>query len=106
VSDSPKRTIIKGGAAHLVSRVTNTSSMLDGALKVLAEQLDHLAVKSRFNNFDEKEAKILQGYIRSLVELSKEEREREKSTDLSNLTLEQLIEAATNLQQKSINKPE
>jgi len=98
----PKRLIIpqrnNSRAAQTVTRVNSVSSLLDGALATLAEQLDKLAIKSRFAEFDEKEAKVLQGYIRSLVELSKEQREHEKADkmpeDLAKLTNEELLELA------------
>jgi hypothetical protein len=80
-----------------ISRVSDVSTMLDAALQTLAEQLDKLALKSRIATFEEKEARILQGYIKSLVDLSKEERERDKSdqlSDLKNLTDEELLELA------------
>lgn len=38
------------------------------------------------------EARVLQGYIKSLVELSKEARERAKSEDLSKMSTEELID--------------
>lgn len=92
VPGQPKQSI-----AVTVSRVSDVSNMLDGALKTLGEQLGRLALKSRSATLDEKEAKVLQGYIRSLVELSKEEREREKQEqagDLSSLSHEELLELA------------
>jgi hypothetical protein len=101
MSDQPKRLIIRDprskNAAGIVARVSDVSSMLNGALKTLAEQLDKLALKSRAATFDEKEARVLQGYIKSLVELSKEDREREKADtlgELANMSNEELLELA------------
>lgn len=47
------------------------------------------------------EAKIMQGYIKSLVDLSKEDRERAKEADLSELSTDELL-ALLNRQQKTI----
>jgi len=101
MSDEKRRIIVKGQAAKhavtQVSRVSDISTMLDNALRTLSEQLDRLSIKSRVSSFDEKDAKVLQGYISSLVNLSKEEREREKSDklgDLAGLTDQELIELA------------
>jgi hypothetical protein len=81
-----------------VSKVSDVTKMLDGALNTLAEQLDKLALRSRASTFNEKEARVLQGYIKSLVELSKEEREREKAdtlgAELSKLSDAELLELA------------
>jgi hypothetical protein len=101
-SEGPKRRLVvpkpkATGTAVTVSRLSDVSSMLDGALRTLAEQLDKLALRSRVASFDEREAKVLQGYIRSLVELSKEERERDKQDqlgDLSKLSDTELLELA------------
>lgn len=102
VSDNTPRKIIvpQSSRPNLVSvtRVNSVSSMLDGALSVLGEQLDKIALKSRSSTFTEKEARVLQGYIKSLVELSKEEREREKADklneELANMTDAELLELA------------
>jgi hypothetical protein len=81
-----------------VDRVNSVSGMINRALGIIDEQLIKIALKSRApgSTLDEKEAKVLQGYIRSLADLSKEEREREKAIremgDLDKLTSEELLE--------------
>lgn len=98
----PKRRLVvpkptTSSSAVTVSRLSDVSTMLNGALRTLSEQLDKLALRSKVASFDEREAKVLQGYIRSLVELSKEEREREKQEqlgDLSKLSDTELLELA------------
>ena len=102
MSEEPKRRLVvkdprSTSNTVVVSRTTNTSTLLENALKTLSEQLDKLALKSRVSTFDEKEARVLQGYIKSLVDLSKEERERDKADtlgDLAKLTDEELLELA------------
>lgn len=73
---SPQRSL---DAAVVIDRVNTVDGMLNRALGILDEQLTKLGLKSRSAMFDEKEARVLQGYVKSLVDLSKEEREREKS---------------------------
>lgn len=99
----PRRLIPQKQTADLVSkvdRVSAVSGMLDRALGIIDEQLIKLGAKSRSNGgmLDEKETRALHGHIKALVDLSKEEREREKSDktpeDLQNLTDEQLLELA------------
>ncbi len=71
-----------------VDRVSNVSGMLDRALTIIDEQLIKLALKSRANSgiLDDKETRSLHGHVKALVELSKEEREREKANkDADNL---------------------
>lgn len=86
------------GGIVKIDRVNSVTGMLDRALNIIDEQLTKIALKSRAAgpNLDEKDAKILQGYVRSLVELSKEEREREKSNKeiegLDKLTNEELLD--------------
>ena len=77
--------------------MSDVSSILDNALQTLADRIDLLARKSDAGTFGANDAKVLQGYIASLVALSKEERERDKSdreNDLSKLTNEELLELA------------
>lgn len=76
--------------------------MTDDALKILSQELTRFKVKSLKNlGLDEKEARILQGYIRSLMEIRREEREAEKTEAaldaFKNMTNEQLLEEAAKL---------
>lgn len=92
----PNSVAVVPKTAHTVTRVSSVSNMLEGALKTLQEQLDELALKSRTRTFEVQDAKILQGYVKSLVDLSKEERERAKDEagDLGKLSTDELIELA------------
>jgi hypothetical protein len=76
------------GAVATVDREKGIENTLNTALGVVSEQLQKLAMKSRTATFDEKESRILQSYIKSLVELSRENREQEKN----DLELEKLKE--------------
>jgi hypothetical protein len=91
---APKKTI----GSSKVSKVSDVTRMLDGALNTLGEQLEKLALRSRVSTFDEKESRVLQGYIKSLVDLSREERERDKAdtlgAELSKLSDAELLELA------------
>jgi hypothetical protein len=84
--------------AHPVTRVSNTASIIESALSIVDEQVEKLRLKSNGETLEEREIRTLHSLIKSLVDLSKEEREREKhdkdSEGLSNLTNEQLIELA------------
>jgi hypothetical protein len=85
------------GAPVEISTVSKTSRILEDALTIISEQISTFkAISGRNNMLDEKQAKLLEGYIKSLVILSKEEREREKSEKdleaIANMSNEQLIE--------------
>lgn len=81
-----------------VDRLSNVDTMMDDAYSILGEQIEKMRLKSRNATFTDKEAKILQTYIRSLVDLSEEERELQKSVELdqlmASLSDEQLLELA------------
>lgn len=82
-----------------VSTLTKTSRILEDALSVISQQVDHMRIKSNQGfKLAQDEAYLLNSYIKSLVGLSKEEREREKAEkelhNLTNLTDEQLLELA------------
>lgn len=70
----------------------SVDSMVADALQVV--QTEILKFKSKVHqgrSLDVKEAKILQGYIKSLVELSREDRERARDADLSDVSDEELV---------------
>lgn len=96
-TEEPKKIKISPVQVVRASIVTkSTTSMLDDALRIVGQQIEMMQVKSGQNQrLDEREARVLQGYIKSLVDLSKEEREREKLDDsLKNMTDAELIELA------------
>lgn len=63
----------------------------DALLVVQKEVARYKTTVERGHHLNLTEAKILQGYIKSLVDLSKEDRERVKDMDLSNMSTEELI---------------
>lgn len=66
--------------------------MLESALSILNAELIRFQAKSREGKrLDLSEARVLTGYIKALVELSKESREREKQQDLGELSTAELI---------------
>jgi hypothetical protein len=96
--ESPKRRIISQAT---VVRTTSTSSspakMLEDALGIMDNQIERLRIKAAHTSLDEREARTLLGYVKGLVEISKEEREREKSgiaKELSELSTEELLKLA------------
>lgn len=100
-----------GDGVVRVDRVKTTAGMLDRALGIIDDQLIKIGLKAHAAILDEKEARVLQGYVKSLVELSKEEREREKNDntadELKKLSDAELLELAQqNLNTlKDIEKP-
>ena len=71
----------------------DASTLIDDALEIIA--LEITKYRQRVNSgktLDLKEARVLQGYIRSLTELSKEERERDEDDDFSKMQDEQILE--------------
>ncbi|MEZ0209214.1 MAG: hypothetical protein ACAH17_03515 [Candidatus Paceibacterota bacterium] len=83
-----------------IDRVNNVAGMLDRALNIIDEQLTKIALKSRQAGglLDANETKSLHGHVKALVELSKEEREREKADktaeQLASLSNDELLELA------------
>ncbi len=93
MSDAPKRTIIPHKKVNVLL-TPGVEGLLGNALRLIELQLVAFAHKvDKGQSLNSDEARILQGYIRSLVELSKESREREKNDteDLSKMTDEQLL---------------
>ncbi len=90
---------VNGSIVH-IDRVTNVSGMIDRGLGIVDEQLTKLALLSRQAGgaMDEKEIRKLEVLLKSLVNLSKEERERDKSNKdseaLQNLTDAELVKLA------------
>lgn len=73
--------------------IPSVDGMLSDALSIVGVELAKLKRRSdTLTSLDTKDAKILQGYIKSLVDLSKESRERDKEDgDLEKLTDQELI---------------
>jgi hypothetical protein len=88
---SPDGTII-------VTKLSTVQGTLDKALMIVDDQINKLAIQSKHGTFADRESKILQGYVKALVDLSKEEREREKankdSEGFENMTEEEILNLA------------
>jgi len=69
----------------------STDALIADAFQVIQSEIVKFANKTRQGkSLDLAEARVLQGYLKCLVEISREGRERDKETDLSNLTNEEL----------------
>jgi hypothetical protein len=70
----------------------SVDAMVADALQVVQLEITKFKTKvASGRSLDSREAKTLQGYIKSLVDLSKEDRERVKEQDLSQLSTEELL---------------
>lgn len=71
----------------------SVENMMADALQTIQLEITKFKTKvTQGRSLDSREAKTLQGYIKSLVELSREDRERLKDEDLSKLTTEELLQ--------------
>lgn len=94
MSEAPRRLIVKPSNVLVVPEA---NTLIADALRIIQNQLTQIASQSNKAISQGKtlglaEARVLQGYIKALVELSKEERERSKSDDLSKLSDEELAQ--------------
>lgn len=76
--------------------------LLDEALGLVGSEIVRLKYKAKKDStgLNGNEARMLQGYIKSLVDLSKEHRERSDEQDLANLSDEELLNLVESLKQK------
>lgn len=96
---APKRTKVSQiQVLEASTTAPSVNKMLDNSLTIIDEQIEKFRLRSKFSTLDEKESRTLLGYVKSLVEISKEEREREKSDkgtkELANLSTEELLARA------------
>jgi hypothetical protein len=81
----------------------SVDGMMSDALKVIEVEITKFkTIVLQGRSLDSKQAKTLQGYIKSLVELSKEDRERLKDLDLSQLSTEELLALLGNKAPKAL----
>lgn len=72
--------------------VPSVDNLLNDTLSVIGFEIARLYKKSQGPTpLDAAEARILQGYIRSLTELSRESRERDKHADVANMEDDDLV---------------
>jgi hypothetical protein len=70
----------------------SVDGMIADALQVIQLEITKFRTKvASGRSLDSRESRTLQGYIKSLVDLSKEDRERTKDEDLSKLSTEELL---------------
>ena len=87
----PKISVIQAPEANL---------LIADILNIFQNEIAQIANKSRKGiamgkSLDAGDARILQGYAKMLVELSKEDRERRKSDDLKDMPEEEFLKLAT-----------
>jgi len=91
-------TSVPKGESVLVERPKSSSvdQMMSNVYAILHQQIDRIRIKSLNYSLEPEEVSALRDYTRSLIELSKEEREMVKadaaSGKLSELSTEELIE--------------
>jgi hypothetical protein len=102
----PKRRIIVP-QLHTYSTGTITiaptpHALLQDAMSVISAEIIKLKFKSGQDNkpLNQHDAKTLQGYVRSLTELAREQRAEDAAMNLDELSDEDLLALTTNLQQK------
>jgi hypothetical protein len=105
----PQRIIPGKFANHVKTRIEpslmeNTpENILASAMSIVAMEIVKLQQKSSRTSLDQKDARILQGYIKSMVELSREQRERDRSDDLSKLSTDELAKIAAGMLKKEVD---
>lgn len=78
--------------AVTIDLVPDVNKLIDDALGVVAMEIHNFKGKVQSGkSLDLSEARVLQGYIKSLTDMSKEMRERESAADLANLTDNELL---------------
>lgn len=100
-SESPRRII----PVNQVKQVPEADVLIGDILTVFQNEIAQIANRSRAGiikgqSLEPGDARILQGYAKMLVELSKETRERQKAEDTSKMTDAELLEAVQVLQNK------
>jgi len=112
----PKRIILppkkRRVSLETSSIIPATELLLHDAKAIIGAELAHYRSKAvRGVTLDPKEARIVQGYLESLVKIQREEREVSETQDLSNLSDTELLHLAkrvlaanNNKETKSINE--
>lgn len=109
----PVRRIISNSLTPIkpneIAEVPPVDNILSKAISVIANEVDKLSSMSfnasRTSPMQDKTARILQGHIKTIIELSKEQREREKMDDLSKMSDSELMAAAKEILSKMNVKP-
>lgn len=86
--------------------VPDVGTLLQDALSVISTEILKFKFKTaKGESLGLSEARVLQGYIKSLVELSKEKRDMEERMDLANMTNEELLKLVQKLTGQSLPEP-
>lgn len=101
-SDEPKKRKIshhfdKTPAKVEVSQVLEVppvEGIMSKSVAALGNEINRLYVRSSQYPLSDKEARILQGHIKTVIELSKHQMEREKAQDLSDMSDDDLFALA------------
>ena len=90
-----KRVIIPKTETSITSISTSIDLLLHDAKSIIAAELSKYRSKVQRNvQLDLKEARVVQGYLETLIKLQREERDQARSEDLSNLTDAELFDLA------------
>lgn len=93
-----------GETAEVPKKAASVDNMMKDVYNILRDQIERIRIKSAHSSLSAEEVSSLRDYTRSLIELSKEEREitkaEEASGDLKNLSDEELIELIKKRQKK------
>lgn len=101
----PQRRIIsQSKVVRATSEPADPAKMLEDALTIMRDQIERIRVKAASTTLDEREARTLLGYVKGLVDISKEEREREKADKVSKEIAEMSTEELVKLAQEKLKK--
>ena len=105
----PKRIILppkkRRVSLETSSIIPATELLLHDAKAIVGAELAHYRSKAvRGVTLDPKEARIVQGYLESLVKIQREEREIAETQDLSTLSATELLHLATRVLEVNNNK--
>lgn len=99
----PKRIIVpqRRGQISEIIVTPSISTVLDEAVSIITtEILNYKNMVNKGKGLDQKQARILQGHIKCLVDLSKESREHDNERDLANMSDEELATLVETLRDK------
>ena len=97
----------KRGEVGEVSVVPTLQGLMDDGLAIIGKELAQYRAKTaRGATLDLKEARVVSQYLKAIVDLSKEDRERARSEDLANLTDEEIKQLATEVLNIDFSKGE
>lgn len=102
---APRRTKIVSKRPKVDSNVVvvpTVEKLLENGLCVIGNELAKYASKTgKGISLDLKEARVVQAYMDALCKLSREDRERRRSEDLSELSSEELVQLANEIHKSS-----